>query len=67
MNFTQAFDKLQAGKFVTRPGWINGIYLSSMPNVDCICSIYPQNLDNPCVRYSPSINDLIATDWELLP
>ena len=64
MNFTDALAQLQAGKYVKRPGW-EAAYCALMPHMKSIWQV--TTLPNPNAgNYLPILEDLLATDWEVL-
>lgn len=65
MNFIEAVNKMLNGKVVNRPGFTNNICIMMIPNSHNLYKCYPNNNENPCILYSPTSDDVIATDWEL--
>ena len=59
--------KLIIGKAVSRPSFPIGVYIFIPPNINYIYNFYPTNINNPTLPYCPSIADLQAIDWAVIP
>jgi hypothetical protein len=63
LTFLQAVNKIQAGKLLTRPSYINGEYFIMLHGLLAIYNVISGNLLNPTVPYILSVVDINATDW----
>jgi hypothetical protein len=66
MDFLSALNKAINGKNISRPSWTNSIYCMIPLNCNNIYKIFPLNVNNPAQLYSPSIEDIQASDWASL-
>lgn len=62
-SFTQAVNKIQNGKYMTRPSWSNAQFILATPFTPMIMYCVPSNMNTPCTNYVPSIEDISGTDW----
>lgn len=62
-NFSQVINKLQNGKYMTRPSWSNGQFIMATPYTNYIMYCVPSNVNTPLTNYQLSMNDALAEDW----
>lgn len=72
MNFGEALEKVKAGEKIFRHGWnVKGmfvVYQKGYPDAWGLCEPYLQiNMVNGShATWVPSINDILANDWEYI-
>mgnify|MGYP004540406425 CR=1 FL=1 len=73
MRFSRAIKRLEKGKFLRRPGWPDGVFISvryadeelsyNAIAVYLSFSNYERDIYSP---WCPGLDEMIANDWEVL-
>lgn len=65
MNFQDTWKLLQEGEVISRSSW-DSSYIALLPNVNHIWYVdFDMEGVNSC-NYTPTIQDLLANDWQVL-
>ena len=64
--FNDAMTKAINGKCVYRTGWNNSNYVMVPPSTSNFYEVFPSNINNPTLLYSPTVADVQGTDWSTM-